>query len=113
MLIGAWLIHTVTRKRRSGIGSKGDPSFGSATTVRARVEFTRKLVRSSDGKEVVSTSSMALLDEPQHDDIYWLPSVAGSPADDTASDDAGRTPISITGAVTKLGSQRLWMVYFG
>ncbi len=113
MLISSWLIHSVTRKRRTGITTAGDPSYGSTTTVAARVEFVQRKLRSAEGKEVVSTCEMAMTEEPRYDDLYWLPSIAGTTADDTASDDAGRTPLSIKGATNKIGTQRLWMIYFG
>jgi hypothetical protein len=112
MLIGPWLVHSVTRKRRTGVSSRGDPTFGSASTVRARVERKRTMVRDAGGKEVVSSARMALLDEPRLDDLYWLPSIGGETADDTTSDDAARSPLSIEVATNQTGNQKLWMVYF-
>lgn len=113
MLIGSWLIHTVTRKRRTGINASGDPSYGSTSTIAARVEFKTRMVKDASGKEIVSTCEMAVLDRPNLDDMFWLPAIAGSTADDTSSDDAARTPVAITGATNKLGTQQLWMVFFG
>lgn len=114
MLIGGWLIHQVTRTRRTGVGSSADPAYaGPRVLVRARVEFKQRLVRGAEGKEVISQCEMALIDEPRYDDIYWLPSIAGSVADLVTDIDAGRSPVSIAGATNKLGTQRLWMVYFG
>jgi hypothetical protein len=113
MLVSSWMIHRLTRKRRTGLGSKGDPVYGPAEFVMARAEFVMKMVRGADGKEVVSSCTVTMLDAPKIDDVYWFPSIAGSVADDTANGDAGRSPISVAGASNKLGSQHLWMAYFG
>lgn len=113
MLIAPWLIHTVTRARRTGVSSKGEPTYGAQDTVRARVEFIQRLARSAEGKEIISNCEMALLDRPLYDDVFWLPSIAGSVADDTSSQSAGRTPVQIKGATSKLGTQQLWIVSFG
>ena len=112
MLLGSWLVHSVTRKQRTGVSSKGDPTYGSATTFAARVEFKRKLVRKSDGVEVACVGSFTTQTPVKYDDIFWLPAVGSSPADDTTSTDAARQPLQIESAETKDGTQFLWQVYF-
>lgn len=108
----AWLVHTVSRKRVTGHSSAGDPTFGSLTTIRARVEKVRRIVRDAQGKEITAQYEMATLDEVRLDDTFWMPSIAGEPADDTTSDNAGRSPLSLRLATDKPGVQKLWLVYF-
>lgn len=112
MLLGGWLIHSVTRKQRTGVNSKGDATYGSATTLPARVEFKRRLIRKADGVEVACVGLFSTQTPVKYDDIFWLPAVGGSPADDTASHDAARQPLQIESAETKDGTQMLWQVYF-
>jgi hypothetical protein len=113
MLISSWLIHSFRRKRRIGLSLKGDPLYGPQEIVQGRGEYVMRMVRSSDGKDVVSSCTVTMLEAPKLDDIYWFPSIAGSLADDSTDDGAGRTPISISGASNKLGSQHIWAIAFG
>lgn len=107
-----WFIHTLTRKSKTGRNNKGDPTFGSASTFTGRVEKKRALVRSASG-EMVATSHVVVTQTVLSDeDIVWFPSIAGEPADNTASNNAARTPVSIEVATNKDGSAALVRAYF-
>lgn len=110
MFINAWLIHDVKRRRPTGVGDRGDVVLGAEETIKARVEFKQRMVRSPGGREIVSTAAMATMTEPRLDDSYLLPSIAGHPAG--SGDGAWRSPANIEGATTKAGNRKLWMVYF-
>jgi hypothetical protein len=111
-VISSWLVHTVTRKRRTGVGVKGAPVYGAATTHSARVEKTRKIVRSSDGRELVIEYEMAMLDEVKEDDQFWFPSINGEPADDTSNNDKARVPKFVQTARDKSGLRGFWRAGF-
>lgn len=113
MDITSWLVHTCTKKSRTSTGSKGDATYGSATTFKARVEKSNAGVRSSSGKEnlhqyVLMTNTLVLID-----DVIWFPAVVGEAADDTSKISAGRTPSRIEAVTDKQGVTKLWQVYFG
>lgn len=50
------LIHTITLEKASTTAASGDKTFGSAVTVKARVENRARLVRDSSGREVASNT---------------------------------------------------------
>lgn len=114
----AWFPHTVQRKRRitgaSGVNSKGDPLYDTASNVSARVEVQWERVSTSAGTELRAFHIMALPADaaPRVDDLYWLPAVNGYPADDTALDSAGRTPTAIRTATNKMATQGFHEVRF-
>ena len=114
MNIKGWLIHTVTMAPRTGeVNAKGDPTFGAKVTLKARVERVRRRVRSSEGVEVYTETVMATdLMTVTDGDVFWLPAIAGLPADDVTSFAAGRTPLSIDRATTKRGQAPFVVVYF-
>ena len=109
-----WLIHEVTRSRRSEvtIGAKGDPVFGPQSTFKARVEKTSRLVRTTNGREVVASHVLATQTPVDVSDRFWLPSIAGEPADDPLDAQRARTPLSVEVATDKVGRACLFRVYF-
>jgi len=109
-----WLIHEVTRARYSqkAVGAKGDPVFGTQHIVKARVEKTSRLVRTPNGREVVASHVMALDTPVDVTDRFWLPSIAGEPADDPTDAQRARTPLSVEVATDKAGRACLFRVYF-
>lgn len=113
MRILSWMVHRVTRKQRTGSNAKGDPTYGAATAIKARVEKTRKRVLDAVGMETVSEFTMATdtLDVSLSD-VFWFPSISGEPADDTSNANAGRMPIAIDRATTKTGQALFVVVYF-
>lgn len=110
----AWLIHEVTRARYSAtaVGAKGDPVFAPQERLKARVEKTSRLVRTPNGREVVASHVMALEAPVDVTDRFWLPSIAGEPADDPTDPQRARTPLSVEVAVDKRGRCSLCRVYF-
>lgn len=109
-----WLIHTVTRAPRSdtALGVKGDPVFRPQSTFKARVEKTSRLVRTTSGREVVASHVLATDTPVSVTDRFWLPSIAGEPADDPADPQVARTPLSVEVATDKTGRASLFRVYF-
>jgi hypothetical protein len=109
-----WLPHTVTRKRRSGApDSQGDPQYDAvASTFKARVEKTDKIVKRPDGQSVQATSVFATNTECAYTDIFWLPDIGTEGADDVDDDAAARRPASIKVASDKSGRRQGWEVYF-
>lgn len=112
MLLNSWLIHACTRARRTSVSSKGDPTYGSQATFRARVEKESAVVTDRAGKEVSTSYVLATTTEIAYDDRIWLPAIDGEPADDTSALADAHLPVSITNATTKLGTQGLWIVRF-
>lgn len=113
MLIAGWLVHTVSRKRRNAAPTAtGDPSLGALETFPARVERTSVYVKRRDGKSVHARHVFATLTPCEYTDVFWLPSVFGSAADDTSSDAVAREPASIATATNKAGTQGIFQVYF-
>lgn len=103
MLMGSWLVHTVTRKRRTGNNDDGTPAYGSAETLQARVEKRVAFMRNPDGKEVRVQHRIVVVEPVSYDDVFWLPSINGEPADDTSSMDDGRSPAAVEMAMNKPG----------
>lgn len=113
MRLTPWMVHSVTRKKRTGSNSKGDPIYGAATKIRARVEKTRKRVLDSVGQEVVSEYTMATEKlDVSLSDMFWFPSIAGEPSDDTSNANTARLPIAIDRATNKSGQAIFVVVYF-
>jgi hypothetical protein len=111
--LGPWLIHTLTRKCRSGApGSKGEPSYTAADTIKARVEKKQTMIRGTDGREIVSEYQMATSVEVKLDDVFWFPSIAGEPADNTADISAARSPRVVNAATDKQGKAMMWRTFF-
>lgn len=108
-----WFIHTITRRRRTGITSDhGDPVYGDPSTFQARVVKRRAIVRNQNGEEVVAGSRMLTDVECAYDDVFWLPSIAGEGADDVNNPDAGRSPLSLESGEDETGFQKLCVVWF-
>ena len=114
MNVNSWLVHTVSRKQRSAGtgGAKGDPGYGALQTIKARVEKKRVIIRDQDGREAYSDASLMTNVEIKLTDVFWLPSIAGEAADNTALTNAGRKPVSIEVATDKSGNASLWRAYF-
>lgn len=104
--------HTLTLARRTGTTAKGDPTFAAQTTFRARVERSSAFVINAKGEEVAAQHVVATSTVLGFEDLVWFPSILGEPADDTTSNSAARSPVSITGATNRRGTKGLWQVYF-
>lgn len=112
MMYSSWLIHTVTRKRRTGNNSDGTPSYGSADTIKVRVEKKRKFIRLPSGKELLIQYEMVFDGEVRYDDVFWFPSIAGEAADDTTNADAARAPALVFTSTNKNGTQYITTTSF-
>lgn len=83
------LTDTVTIAAETGRSSYGDPTFGSQTTIAARVEAVDKLVIGPDGNELRAQHAVASEDEIKTTDRMWLP------GDDTADTTAARRALVV------------------
>lgn len=113
MDIRSWLVHTCTKKSRTGAGAKGDATYGTPTTFKARVEKSRAGTRSAQGKETEHEFVLLTNIEILIDDVIWFPSIAGEEADDLDDINDARTPINVEVVTDKAGITKVWQVYFG
>ena len=58
-----FLKQTISLERLTGVDDWGTPSFAPAVTLPARKEEKQKLVRSTDGAEVLATTRVLVVDE--------------------------------------------------
>jgi hypothetical protein len=100
----SWYVDTITVKSVTGKGTHGDPSFGSNTEVKARVEYGVKLIRDRYNNEQQSIAKIATDTEILWDDRIWLP-------DQTPATDDPYRPIDIKSAANKAGVSKLYEVY--
>ena len=113
MNVGSWMVHRVTRKQRTGSNAKGDPTYGAATLIRARVEKVRQRVSNAEGMQVTSEYAMATTTmDVSISDLFWFLSIAGEPADSTSNANLARIPVAVDRATTKTGHAPFVMVYF-
>jgi hypothetical protein len=115
MSMRAWFVHTITVApyNTGDVSAKGDPLFKTRRTFRGRVEKTNRLVRSESGREVVAAHVIGTDDvKASLQDRYWLPSIAGEPADDITDPQRARSPVAIEVATDKRGLRMLKMIYF-
>ena len=105
VMIGGWLVDTITVQSYSGRTKYGDPLYGPQFEVRARVEASTQLVRGIDGEERSSTHSIATETILRHKDRVWIP------GKDTSNPDDSLSPIAISTASRKSGNGRFYMVF--
>lgn len=79
------MIHTVTRKLRTGMGAGGAPTFASATTIAVRLEKQVNEVKDGDGRVRVSQNHLISETEFFVSDRVWLP--GADTGDDNKSED--------------------------
>lgn len=113
MIPSSWLIHTCTRAARTGVSSKGDPTYGAQSSFLARVEKQRRLVPTTDGKTVQTNYVLVTTTPIEYDDRIWLPSIiTGDTSDDASSDDEALLPVTVEVATDKIGNRKVWIVRF-
>lgn len=91
------LVDTVTIAQITGRSLSGDPTFGTQSTIPARVERLFSTVIDDEGNEVLSQHKVASESEIRLTDSVWLP------GDDTTSNNDARRPIATTKASTPDG----------
>lgn len=72
------LTDTITYKLKTGVGTYGDPSFGSALTTKARVEFTSKTYVDPSGNEKYSQHVLTTTVELPRGTRLWVPGASTS-----------------------------------
>jgi len=95
---------TVTIASEAGYAD-GKPSFGSQTTIKARVEHQTKFVRGPGGQEVQSDHQFATESTVKTTDRVWLP------GDTTSDNTAARRPIIVKQSTTLDGGYTYTEVY--
>lgn len=96
---------TITVQPLSGTTNWGDPSFGTARTQKARVEFVFNILRDSEGNERQSNARVATETEiGLHDRVFF-------PGDDTSDVEDARKVIQTETASTPDG-YTLYQVFF-
>jgi hypothetical protein len=73
MNLAGWLNQTITVQSPSGSSDYGDPTWGAKRDVRARVELTRKKVRSAAGELVDMTHMVFTTEAITINDRIWVP----------------------------------------
>lgn len=56
-----WLRTSISRRAPGGIDQYGQPAWGAATTIKARVVHQARRTRSIDGEEITSTTQVQTL----------------------------------------------------
>ena len=105
MSLAHLLTDTVTVAARSGVSGAGDPTYGSQTTVTARVEHGSKLVKASDGREIQAEHTVLTTTAVGLQDRLWLP------GDDTGDATKARLPVANKIASTPTGALTIYETY--
>ena len=99
-----FFIDTITIKSASGsLNSYGEKTYGTASTIKGRVEYNTKLYRGNDGNELTSTTQFYTDTSISWDDLIWVP------GESTSAN--GRKPMVIKQAKTGDGSYTLYEVW--
>ena len=69
---GAWQQMPVSIKSKTGVGTKGDPTYGAAREVLCYVEPNRSEVRRSDGSIIITTHYLSTHSPILADDVVYL-----------------------------------------
>lgn len=77
---------TITVKRKSGVSASGDPTYGTAFTMPARIERASLRQVTGDGDALNDTTVLYTADPILQSDIVWFPE------DDTGSSEAAHRP---------------------
>jgi len=105
MNITRLLTDTVTIAHQSSVSENGDPTFGTQSTIKARVEHGTRLLVGPDGQAMSYEQVFVTLDAVTQTDKVWLP------GDTTTDVNAGRRPITVKKATTFDGITTLYEVY--
>lgn len=107
MNISAFLVDSISWASYTGpqSGSKGDPAYGSPSTIKARVERGGFFVTTSSGEEISSSVRIAVVEDVKIGDRIWL---AGA---DTATSSESRTVRQVERAFDGRGAYAFSQVY--
>ena len=104
MNIAGRLTHTITVQSQTGV-TAGDPTWGSQTARKARVEHGTKMIVAPDGSQKQSEHVVVTDFAIGPEDRVWLP------GDNTADANAARRPIIVKKADT-FGGYFVYETYF-
>lgn len=96
MMLTHLLTQTVTLAPQSGRTDGGDVTYGSQSTLPARIEWSKRLVIGADGNEVQADAVIVTETEIPRTSGVWLP-------DDTPASDPARLILSARKAQTPDG----------
>lgn len=69
----SWLVDTITVAAPSGVSNYGDPTFGASSTLAARVQSKRQIIKARDGEEIISDHVIYTANAIAPDSRVWLP----------------------------------------
>ena len=98
MNIAGRLNSTITVKSQSGAGTAGDPTYGSGTSVSARVQYGKDRTETEIAHDVVLYTTT----EIKPDDRIWLP------GDSTSDDTLARRPKKVSRSRSFGDADTLW-----
>lgn len=88
---------TITISSESGVDVNGDPTFGSQTTIKGRVENKNKIIKMIDGNEEISSHVFVTLSAVTMGTRVWLPGTNTAVANDSLRPLIIKKANSITG----------------
>lgn len=107
MNLSAWFSDTISVASVTGKSVKGDPTYGAAASVSARVESDRRFARNAQGQKTFSSHVIYTTTPIALTDRIWLPGVS------SALTQAARTPLSVAANHDKAGNVTLYEVLLG
>lgn len=107
MNLSSWLVSTVYVADVSGKTAKGDPTFGAAVAVPARVEAVRRFTRNAQGQKSISSHTIYTTTAIALTSRVWLP------GDSAATTQLACVPLSVEGCPDKYGNVTLYKVLLG
>ncbi len=81
--IAARLTETITVQRQTGHGSGGDPTYGTAFTMAARIERARSESADAEGRRANDQPDVYTVDALQLGDLVWYPEADTSDVDES------------------------------
>jgi hypothetical protein len=100
------LVSTIWVAAQTGVGARGDPTFGAPASRPARVEYTPKRIIGANGEEVTSNGQVVTQTAILLSDRVWLPGT-----DHTAANDSV-VPIRVDNALDEKGGVSHYQAYF-
>lgn len=105
MDLTAWMVDSVTVAAPSGVSNYGDLSFGSQSTVAARVQQTTEMIRDASGSELQATHIVYTESAIALESRVWL---SGA---DTGDADAARVVRATNQTHDRPGGQTLYKAW--
>ena len=105
MNLTGWLSHRIKVAPKTGRDAHGDPAFGPALTVRARVQPNSRLIRGPQGEETTASHVLYTTTPIAMTDAVWLP------GDDATNPALRKRPLEVRATPDKSGTLALYKVW--